>query len=124
MRFNREKFSKLYSNEDFPRGSRLHFVVLYTQSVVSIVMLGRRKSDMATIEKSIEVNVPVRTAYNQWTQFEEFPHFMEGVQNVKQLDDKRLHWHAKVAGTEEQWDATITEQTPDRMVAWRSTSGA
>jgi uncharacterized membrane protein len=79
---------------------------------------------MAFTEKSIEVDVPVRTAYNQWTQFEEFPHFMEGVQNVKQLDDKRLHWHAKVAGKEEQWDATITEQTPDRMVAWRSTSGA
>jgi uncharacterized membrane protein len=82
------------------------------------------EQEMAFTEKSIEVDVPVRTAYNQWTQFEEFPQFMEGVQKVKQLDDKRLHWHAKVAGKEEQWDATITEQTPDRMVAWRSTSGA
>lgn len=79
---------------------------------------------MAFTEKSIDVNVPVRTAYNQWTQFEEFPRFMEGVTKVEQRDDKNLHWHAKVAGKEEQWDATITEQTPDRMVAWRSTSGA
>src|SRR5688500_13289215 len=78
---------------------------------------------MAFTEKSIEVNVPVRTAYNQWTQFEEFPRFMEGVEKVKQLDDKRLHWHAKVAGKAEQWDATITDQTPDRTVAWRSTTG-
>ena len=79
---------------------------------------------MATIQKSIDVNVPVRTAYNQWTQFEEFPRFMEGVEQVRQLDDKRLHWRANIAGKAEEWDATITEQTPDRVVAWRSTSGA
>jgi len=78
---------------------------------------------MATIEKSIEVNVPVRTAYNQWTQFEEFPSFMEGVKEVKQLDDKRLYWRAEIGGKEKQWDAEITEQVPDRRVAWRSTSG-
>jgi uncharacterized membrane protein len=79
---------------------------------------------MAHIEKSIEVQVPIRTAYDQWTQFEEFPRFMEGVQEVRQLDDKRLHWRAEVGGKAEEWDAEITEQTPDQIVAWRSTSGA
>jgi uncharacterized membrane protein len=79
---------------------------------------------MASVEKSIEVNLPVRTVYNQWTQFEEFPQFMEGVEQVRQLDDKRLHWRASIAGKTEEWDAVITEQTPDQVVAWRSTSGA
>jgi len=79
---------------------------------------------MSTIEKSIDVHVPVPVAYNQWTQFEEFPRFMEGVEEVKQLDEKRLHWRASVGGKEKQWDATITEQTPDRRIAWRNTTGA
>ena len=79
---------------------------------------------MASVEKSIEVNVPVRTAYNQWTQFEEFPQFMEGVEEVRQLDDKRLAWRAKIAGKTEEWTASITEQTPDQVVAWQSTTGA
>jgi uncharacterized membrane protein len=79
---------------------------------------------MANIEKSIEVNLPVRTAYNQWTQFEEFPQFMEGVEEVRQLDDKRLHWRASIAGKTEEWHAEIVEQTPDMVVAWRSTTGA
>ncbi|MGH7232636.1 MAG: SRPBCC family protein [Nitrospiraceae bacterium] len=79
---------------------------------------------MSTIEKSIEVNVPVRTAYNQWTQFEEFPRFMAGVREVKQMSDKRLHWRAEIAGKDEEWDAEITEQVPDRRIAWRSTTGA
>jgi uncharacterized membrane protein len=79
---------------------------------------------MVSVEKSIEVNVPVRTAYNQWTQFEAFPQFMEGVEEVRQLDDKRLHWRATIAGKSEEWDAEITEQTPDQQVAWRSTSGS
>ena len=79
---------------------------------------------MATIEHSIEVDVPVRVAYNQWTQFEEFPRFMEGVVSVKQLDDRRLLWRAEVAGREKEWQAQITEQHPDERVAWRSTSGA
>ena len=79
---------------------------------------------MASIEQSIEVNVPVRTAYDQWTQFEEFPRFMEGVESVIQLDDKRLHWVASIAGKREEWDAEITEQTPDQRVAWTNTSGA
>lgn len=79
---------------------------------------------MATVERSIEVNVPVRTAYNQWTQFESFPMFMEGVEEVNQLNDKRLRWRANIAGKEETWDAVITEQEPDMRVAWASTSGA
>ena len=79
---------------------------------------------MATIEKSIDVDVPVRTAYNQWTQFEEFPRFMEGVQEVRQLDDRRLQWRASIGGKEKQWTAEIAEQIPDERVAWRSTSGA
>ena len=79
---------------------------------------------MPTVKKSIEVDVPVRVAYDQWTQFEEFPRFMEGVEAVQQLDDKRLHWRAKVGGKIEEWDAEITEQVPDKIIAWRSTSGA
>jgi uncharacterized membrane protein len=78
---------------------------------------------MSTIEQSIEVRVPVRTAYNQWTQFEEFPRFMEGVEKVIQLDDKRLHWVAEVGGKHKEWDAEITEQKPDERIAWRSTDG-
>jgi uncharacterized membrane protein len=79
---------------------------------------------MTRVEHAIDVKVPVRTAYNQWTQFEEYPRFMEGVEEVHQLDDKRLHWRAKIAGKEEEWDATITEQKPDERVAWKSTTGA
>ena len=79
---------------------------------------------MATIEKSIEVNVPLATAYNQWTQFEEFPRFMEGVKEVRQIDDKRLHWVAEIAGKNEEWDARITEQKPDERVAWTSEGAA
>ena len=79
---------------------------------------------MSTIEQSIDVNVPVRTAYNQWTQFEEFPRFMEGVREVKQLDDRRLMWRAEIAGKEKTWNAEISEQIPDARIAWHSTSGA
>jgi uncharacterized membrane protein len=78
---------------------------------------------MSTIEQSVEVSVPVRTAYNQWTQFEEFPRFMEGVEKVIQLDDTRLHWVAEVGGKRKEWDAQITEQKPDERIAWRSTDG-
>jgi uncharacterized membrane protein len=78
---------------------------------------------MSVIEKSIEVNVPVKTAYNQWTQFEEFPKFMEGVAQVKQIDDTHLHWKATIAGKEEEWDAEITEQVPDQRIAWKSRKG-
>ncbi len=79
---------------------------------------------MSVIVKFIEVNVPVKTAYNQWTQFEEFPKFMEGVEQVKQIDDKRLHWKANIGGKTEEWDAEITEQIPDQRVAWASKGGA
>jgi uncharacterized membrane protein len=79
---------------------------------------------MASVIKTVDVNVPVRTAYNQWTQFETFPHFMEGVDYVKQLDDERLHWRANIGGHVKEWDARITEQLPDERIAWCSTSGA
>jgi uncharacterized membrane protein len=79
---------------------------------------------MDTIEKSITVDVPVRTAYNQWTQFEEFPRFMEGVEEVRQLSDKKMHWRANIGGKTEEWEAEIVEQTPDQRVSWRSTGGA
>lgn len=75
---------------------------------------------MGTIERSIEVKVPVRTAYNQWTQFEEFPRFMEGVEKVIQLDDTTLHWNIEIAGQDREFDAKITEQTPDERIAWRA----
>jgi uncharacterized membrane protein len=79
---------------------------------------------MASIEKFIEVNAPVQTVYNQWTQFEEFPRFMEGVEHVKQLDVKRLHWKAQIAGKEKEWDAEIYEQIPDTRISWRTIAGA
>jgi uncharacterized membrane protein len=79
---------------------------------------------MASVTQHVDVSVPVSVAYNQWTQFEEFPRFMEGVKNVEQLDDKHLRWHAEIAGKDEQWTSEITEQRPDERIAWRSTSGA
>jgi uncharacterized membrane protein len=79
---------------------------------------------MSVVEKSIEINVPVTTAYNQWTQFEEFPNFMEGVKQVTQIDDTHLHWKADIGGKEKEWDAEITEQIPDNRIAWRSRDGA
>ena len=79
---------------------------------------------MAKVEHSIDVGVPVETAYNQWTQFEEFPRFMEGVEEVRQLDPTHLHWRAKIGGKDTEWDAVITEQVPDERVAWTNTTGA
>jgi len=78
---------------------------------------------METAEKIIEVNAPLNRVYNQWTQFESFPEFMEGVMEVKQLDDKRLHWKANIGGKAKEWDAEIVEQVPDSLIAWRSVSG-
>lgn len=83
----------------------------------------RAGSLSATIEHEIEVEVPVSTAYNQWTQFEEFPRFMEGVESVEQLDDTLLHWAATVAGKKAEWDAKIVEQVPDRRIVWESVDG-
>ena len=79
---------------------------------------------MSTIEQSIDVDVPVRTAYNQWTQFEDFPAFMEGVAEVKQITGTRLRWRAEVAGQEREWEAEIDEQLPDERVAWHAIEGA
>jgi uncharacterized membrane protein len=79
---------------------------------------------MSVIEKSIDVNVPVRTAYNQWTQFEDFPQFMEGIVAVDQQSATRLHFTADIGGKRKSWEAKITEQIPDERVAWCSTSGA
>ena len=76
------------------------------------------------VEKSILVNVPVGTAYNQWTQFEDFPRFMGGIKSVRQLEDDRLEWVAEIAGVRRQWTARILEQVPDRKVAWAATEGA
>lgn len=76
------------------------------------------------VEQSITVDVPVSTAYGQWTQFEDFPHFMGGVKEVRQLDDRRLHWVAEIAGVRREWEASVLEQVPDEKVAWAATSGA
>jgi uncharacterized membrane protein len=78
---------------------------------------------MERIEKTCEINCPVRTVYNQWTQFEDFPRFMDGVEEVRQLDDTHLHWRARIAGKEKEWDSEIVEQVPDQRIAWRATAG-
>jgi uncharacterized membrane protein len=79
---------------------------------------------MSRIVESIDVDGPVRVAYDQWTQFEEFPRFMDGVKGVRQLDDTTLEWTAEINGVERSWRADIAEQEPDQVIAWRSTSGA
>lgn len=79
---------------------------------------------MSKIMEAVDVAVPVRTAYDQWTQFETFPKFMDGVKSVRQLDDKTLQWVADVAGKEKTWEAKITEQEPDQRIAWTATEGA
>jgi uncharacterized membrane protein len=78
---------------------------------------------MSAIAESIEVDAPVTTVYNQWTQFEEFPRFMEGVDSIQQLEDRRLHWIASFGGKRHEWDAEIVDQTPDTRVAWRDVTG-
>jgi len=78
---------------------------------------------VSTIEKTVVVDVPVRTAYDQWTQFESFPRFMEGVESVEQIDDKTVHWKAEIAGVTREWDAEIVDQKPDQQITWRATDG-
>jgi uncharacterized membrane protein len=78
---------------------------------------------MESIEKTIEVEAPINKVYNQWTQFEKFPEFMEGVEEVRQLDERHLHWVAEMGGKKKEWDAEIYEQVPDQRIAWRSTTG-
>lgn len=79
---------------------------------------------MSQIIESIDIDVPVRTAYDQWTQFESFPKFMDGIERVEQLTDTTLEWTASIAGVDRSWTAEITEQTPDQRIAWKATSGA
>jgi uncharacterized membrane protein len=78
---------------------------------------------MASVNESIEVDVPISVAYNQWTQFEEFPLFMQGVSSVRQLDDTHLAWTAEIGGEEHSWEAEIGHQEPDRLVSWRAVEG-
>lgn len=106
-----------------------HPIVTVAALAVGGVLLSKqfkknRASGMSSsLVEAIEVNVPVRTAYNQFTQFEDFPKFMSGVHEIRQLDDRHLHWRAQVAGKEEQWESEITEQIPDERIAWRSITG-
>ncbi|MFI8902674.1 SRPBCC family protein [Streptomyces virginiae] len=78
---------------------------------------------MSQVEESVEVDVPVRTAYNQWTQFESFPHFMEGVERIEQRTDTMTHWVTKIGGVTREFEAEITEQIPDERVAWTTLGG-
>lgn len=78
---------------------------------------------MSAIEESVEVAVPVTTAYNQWTQFEEFPRFMEGVERIEQRTPTLTHWATNIGGTKREFDAAITEQIPDERVAWTTVDG-
>jgi uncharacterized membrane protein len=78
---------------------------------------------MPNMTESIDVEVPIRTAYNQWTQFEEFPNFMQGVEQVSQQDDMHTHWVTNIGGVHREFDARITEQSPEERVAWASTDG-
>ncbi len=77
----------------------------------------------ATVEQTIQVDVPIRQVYDQWTQFEEFPRFMEGIEEIRQIDDRKVHWVAEFGGERHEWDAEITEQSPEERVAWRNVSG-
>ncbi|MBV7697928.1 SRPBCC family protein [Streptomyces sp. TRM70350] len=78
---------------------------------------------MSTVKEAVEVEVPLHTAYNQWTQFEEFPNFMEGVEEVRQLDDRHNHWTTKIGGVRREFDTEIVDQLPDERITWRTTSG-
>jgi uncharacterized membrane protein len=86
-------------------------------------LLAEEETRMERVERSIEVDCPVRTVYNQWTQFEEFPRFISGLKEVKQLDDLHVHWHAAIWGRDKEWDSEIVEQVPDERISWRSTRG-
>jgi uncharacterized membrane protein len=109
-------------------GSRAHGLSLLALAaggwyLSRVLRSGPGEGGMSNVQESIELDVPVGTAYNQWTQFEDFPKFMATVQEVRQVDDTHLHWKALVAGKVKEWDAEITEQIPDKRIAWRSTGG-
>jgi uncharacterized membrane protein len=93
------------------------------QHLLLLMVLVLEVTTMSTIEKSIELNVPASTAYNQWTQFEDFPHFMEGVEQVRQIGDKHLHWRVNVGGKKKEFETEITEQIPDKRIAWQTRGG-
>jgi uncharacterized membrane protein len=97
-------------------------ILLVVAASFSSTARGRR-FPMAEIDTDVVVEVPIQVAYNQWTQFETFPSFMEGVKEVQQLDDRTLRWRAQIGGKALEWTATITAQEPDHRIAWRSTSG-
>jgi uncharacterized membrane protein len=99
------------------------FALIAVPVAVGGVIVVRRMRSATVIEQPIDVAVPVRVAYDQWTQFEEFPTFMEGVEEVRQIDDTHLHWSASVAGRRREWDARIIEQIPDSRIAWESVAG-
>ncbi|HSD80852.1 MAG TPA: SRPBCC family protein [Solirubrobacteraceae bacterium] len=121
-----------WSRVDKKRSHRLRNTMLVAAGGAAAFTAYKRRSKIpvrgvsagiSTIDESIEVEVPVPTAYNQWTQFEDFPVFMEGVDHVEQRDDTRLHWVATVAGRTAEWDARILEQHPDRQISWISEDG-
>jgi uncharacterized membrane protein len=82
-----------------------------------------KETIVTTVTESVDVNVPISTAYDQWTQFQDFPQFMDGVESITQIDPTHTHWVTKVAGQTREFDAEITEQHPDERVAWKSTNG-
>ena len=92
-------------------------------SLANAIKLLAKEQGMERLNKSIVVDCPLQAVYNQWTQFEEFPKFMEGVEEVRQLDDRHLHWRTNIGGKEKEFDAEITEQIPDKRIAWHSQSG-
>jgi uncharacterized membrane protein/CBS domain-containing protein len=107
------------------RGPSKKAMLMIAAAGAGAVYLTRRmqRGGLAAVEQSRELEVPVRQAYDQWTQFEEFPQFMDGVQEVRQLDDTRLHWVADVGGRRTEWDAKIVDQVPDQRISWTATSG-
>jgi uncharacterized membrane protein len=134
LRHMKKNIDRAWSRVEKKRSHKLRNTLLVVAGVggaaVAVVPQVRRwvtgqisGSTPRTIEESIEVGVPVSTAYNQWTQFEDFPLFMEGVDHVQQIDDTRLHWVASVAGKQNEWDAKILEQQPDRQTSWVSEDG-
>jgi len=107
----------------------LNRVVTVAALAVGGVLLSKQMKKNRTLNgdssiiEAIEVKVPVRAVYNQWTQFEDFPQFMKSIKEIRQVDDRHLHWKANVAGEDKEWDSEITEQIPDKRIAWRSTGG-
>jgi uncharacterized membrane protein len=104
-------------------GSLAALIGIAAVAAGGVLAWSRMRARGSSVQESIELNVPLSTAYNQWTQFEQFPKFMDSVHEVKQLDDTHLHWRANVAGKPKEWDAEITEQIPDKRIAWRSIGG-